>query len=264
MDLRVTIAKKVFQADLSNPKSLAIPLLFDGAQPQFFGAARARASPYQGEGFVGNTAQGGSCNVSEINLVPHCNGTHTENVGHIVQTTVPVCASVEQGLMPALVVSVTPTIDTETGDLVISRESLLDGMEDANLNDVSALVVRTLPNNVSKKSLNYGDQYVPSYFANDALRHIVNMGFQHLLVDMPSIDRMHDEGRLSNHRLFWDVLPGATDGTAATKTDKTITEMIFVDDSVADGLYLLDLQVPRWHSDAAPSNPVLYPLISVS
>ena len=36
--------------------------------------------------------------------------------------------------------------------------------------------------------------------------------------------------------------------------------MIFVEDSVQDGLYLLDLQVPMWHSDAAPSNPVLYPL----
>ena len=264
MDLRVTIANKVFQADLSNPRSLAIPLLFDGAQPQFFGAAPAGATPYQGEGFVGNTAQGGSCNVSEITLVPHCNGTHTENVGHIIHTTVPVSASVEQGLMPALVISVTPTMDTKTGDLIISQGSLLDGMEGASLNDVTALIVRTLPNNVSKKSADYSDQPVPPYFTSDALCHIVDMGFRHLLVDMPSIDQMHDEGRLSNHRLFWNVPPGATDATPETRTDKTVTEMIFVDDSVADGLYLLDLQVPRWHSDAAPSNPVLYPLVSVS
>jgi arylformamidase len=264
MELRVKIANKVFRAVLSDPNSLAIPLLFDGAQPEFFGAAPAKAIPYQGEGFVGDTAQGGSCNVSEINLVPHCNGTHTENVGHIVQTPVPVSASVEQGLMAALVISVAPTADTESGDWVISRESLVDGMEGANMNEVTALVVRTLPNTVSKKSLKYGNEHVPPYFAAGAMRYIVDTGFQHLLVDLPSIDRMHDGGTLSNHRLFWDVQPGAMDATAETRTDKTVTEMIFVDDGVADGLYLLDLQVPRWHSDAAPSNPVLYPLVSVS
>ena len=264
MDLRVTIATKEFRADLSDPRSLAIPLLFDGAQPEFFGAAPASANPYQGDGFFGDTAQGGSCNVSAINLVPHCNGTHTENVGHIVQTPVPVSASVEQGLMPALVISVMPTTNSETGDRIISRESLADSMAGVDLNEVTALVVRTLLNRVSKKSLKYSERHAPPYFATDAMHHIVDTGFQHLLVDMPSIDWMHDEGRLGNHRLFWNVPPGAKDADAETRTDRTVTEMIFVDDNIADGLYLLDLQVPRWHSDAAPSNPVLYPLISVS
>ena len=94
------------------------------------------------------------------------------------------------------------------------------------------------------------------------MRYIVDKAFQHLLVDIPSIDRMHDQGKLANHRLFWNVVPGSIEAGPETRTDKTITEMIFVDPGVADGLYLLDLQVPAWHSDAAPSNPVLYPLMS--
>ena len=39
-----------------------------------------------------------------------------------------------------------------------------------------------------------------------------------------------------------------------------VTELAYVPDSVADGLYLLDLQVPAFGADAAPSRPVLYPL----
>jgi hypothetical protein len=31
-------------------------------------------------------------------------------------------------------------------------------------------------------------------------------------------------------------------------------------DECADGLYLLDLQVPAFATDAAPSRPVLYPI----
>ena len=40
----------------------------------------------------------------------------------------------------------------------------------------------------------------------------------------------------------------------------TITEMVYVEDSVADGLYCLNLQVPAFELDAAPSRPILYPL----
>jgi arylformamidase len=259
MELRVRIAGRKYRADLSRPESLAIPLLFDGAQPGYFGASPASAKPYKGKEFVGDTGLGGSCNVSEIRLVPHCNGTHTENVGHIVGTDVPVSASVRQGLMPALVISVTPNPDQ-----IILQASLADVIADENLDDVAALIVRTLPNSPAKNSTIYDDRHVPPYFAEDAMRHIVDAAFQHLLVDFPSIDRMHDRGKLANHRLFWNVAPGSKQASPETRTDKTITEMIFVDDGVADGLYLLDLQVPTWHSDAAPSNPVLYALMSDS
>jgi hypothetical protein len=39
-----------------------------------------------------------------------------------------------------------------------------------------------------------------------------------------------------------------------------VTELAFVPETAADGLYLLDLQVPAFAADAAPSRPVLYPV----
>jgi hypothetical protein len=45
---------------------------------------------------------------------------------------------------------------------------------------------------------------------------------------------------------------------AATRPAATITELAFVPDSVADGAYLLELQVPALSGDAVPSRPLLY------
>ena len=64
-----------------------------------------------------------------------------------------------------------------------------------------ALIVRTLPNNQSKLSRNYDNQPVP-FFTNDAIRYVNELGIMHLLVDIPSIDKPNDGGRLGNHRLF--------------------------------------------------------------
>ena len=40
--------------------------------------------------------------------------------------------------------------------------------------------------------------------------------------------------------------------------NKTITEMVFAGQQVKDGKYLLNLQIPPFVSDAAPSRPILY------
>jgi len=39
---------------------------------------------------------------------------------------------------------------------------------------------------------------------------------------------------------------------------RTITELIYVPNSVTDGEYLLELQVAAFENDASPSRPVLY------
>ncbi|MFW8363462.1 hypothetical protein, partial [Klebsiella pneumoniae] len=43
------------------------------------------------------------------------------------------------------------------------------------------------------------------YFSPQALARIVELGVQHLLVDIPSIDRLYDGGRMDNHRRFWGL-----------------------------------------------------------
>ena len=264
------IGGKTWGVDLDRPKSLAIPLHFDGPQPNFFGASTARARPFCDDGFTGDTRQGGSCNVSEITMVPHCNGTHTEAVGHIVDTELAVFESLPQSLMPAVVVSVTPVPAsqtdevyrpaTEARDAVITRAALSAEIADYSAEELTALVVRTLPNEVSKKTAEYGDRLKPAFFTNDATTCLVERRVQHLVVDIPSIDRMRDDGKLSNHHIFWNVPEGTPDATPDTRLDRTITEMVFVDDQISDGLYLLNLQVPAFHADAAPCRPVIYSL----
>jgi len=57
------------------------------------------------------------------------------------------------------------------------------------------------------------------------------------------------------HRAFWQF-PDAIRDTA------TITELVYVPDSIADGLYLLNIQIASFELDASPSKPVLYRLVS--
>ncbi len=270
MELVVVIAGKTYHVDSSAPKSLAIPLRFDGPQPTFFGASKAQANPLRGDGFIGDTRQGGSCNVAEIRLVPHCNGTHTESVGHIVHAEHAVFESLPQSLMAAVILSVTAVSASATGDVyrpapdggdaLISREALEAGLAGYAEDELTALVVRTLPNDAAKKATEYGDRHRPPYLSADATRYLVERGVQHLLVDIPSIDKMHDEGRLTNHHIFWNVPEGTQEATPDTRVNRTVTEMIFVDDAISDGLYLLNLQLPAFHSDAAPCRPVIYAL----
>ena len=43
------------------------------------------------------------------------------------------------------------------------------------------------------------------------------------------------------------------------RRDATITELCWIAPTIKDGWYLLDLQLPAFMSDAAPSRPLLYP-----
>ena len=82
-------------------------------------------------------------------------------------------------------------------------------------------------------------------------------GISHLLIDLPSVDKEKDEGKLLAHKTFWNVTNTDVLNVEARK-DATITEMIYVADAVADGSYLLNLQIASFENDATPSKPVLY------
>lgn len=274
MNLNVVISGRSYGVDLSQPKCLAIPLDFTGSQPRFFDARRAASIPLKNQDFVGATPDGGSCNVSEIYLTPHCNGTHTESVGHVVHQPRPVCDALDQSLVPATLITVEPMAaavcgesyrpDPKASDTLITRTQLEGLLGDKPDEEMRALAIRVNPNDSAKKSRDYGEGPVPPYFSVEAMCYVAERGIRHLLVDVPSVDRMQDEGRLTNHHIFWDLAEGSHDLALAGQADKTITEMIYVDDSIPDGLYLLNLQVPAFVSDAAPSRPVLYPLSETS
>ncbi len=270
----LNLAGSEIHADLDRGFDLAIPLRFAGAQPSAFGAPPASAAPLRVGDFVGDVAQGGSCNCAEYRLVPHCNGTHTECIGHVTRETVHVDAIKPRGLEPALLLSVETLPASGCGegsdpppqpaDRLITARAIAAAWQQRAWPEVPvrALALRTLPNPADKPARRYEMHSPPPYLTREAAQWLVAQGIEHLLLDVPSMDRLDDGGRLTAHRIFWGLPPGSTDIATAARAQATITELIFAADDVPDGRYLLDLQVPAFAADAAPSRPILYPVVA--
>jgi arylformamidase len=278
----INVGNREIRIDLTSPVSLAIDLDFSPRQPRHFGAPPATSRPFAVPGFSGSVAHGASCNCQTLTLIPHCNGTHTECVGHLTREPVDAHRVAPLGLLPALLVSVAP-VDAGTtkestdpaprpGDLLITRQALAEGWSVTEtqtgiapetgrpaLFTPRALVIRTLPNPPSKQHLDYSDS-TPPYLSREAAELLVERGIEHLVVDLSSIDRSHDEGRLTTHRIFFGLPPGSTALTQATRARATVTELAYIPDAITDGPYLLELQVPALGGDAVPSRPLLYRL----
>lgn len=266
----VAVGDRQFVVDTQDCYDLSIPLQFDARQPRAFGAGRATGSVLTAGSFTGDVRRGGSCNCSTYSLTPHCNGTHTECVGHLTTDRVHVRDIAREVLVLAQLLSVTVQDSQQTeersrpapqpGDTLITRVALERAAQPHDLRGCRALVIRTLPNGPDKQFRDY-DVAPAAYFSSEAMRWIVARGIDHLVVDLPSVDRAADEGLLTAHRLFWGMPPQATQALHATRAHATITELAYIDAAVPDGVYLLNLQVAPFNSDAAPSRPLLLKLI---
>lgn len=270
MKLITTLNSKRFELDLEHPISLAIPVKFNGEQPNHFGAPIASKKPLASNGFIGDTQQGGSCNVDHIQMVPHCNGTHTESIHHVTNTAITIGKIHSNSLTHALLASVSPknatetkdsyTPDLESSDWIIDLQELQRKISKKNLGLTESLIIRTLPNHPHKISVIYDDESQPPFFSQEAIQWLAASSIKHLLVDIPSLDKMYDNGHLINHRCYWNLETDSHELNDQAHLDRTVTEMIYVPDNAADGFYALNLQVPAFELDAAPSRPLLYPL----
>lgn len=231
---------------------ISIPLRAASDNPTAWYVSPPRMEPVRANGWVGAVAEGGSVNFRDIYFNPHGHGTHTECLGHITPEIHSVNGMLKKLFYKTIVVSVTPIQRQHADgsmDNVITREALeplLSGMR------TEALVIRTLPNESNKCSRQYSETN-PVYLDTDTIDLMNACDVQHVLIDTPSVDREKDNGELAFHHAFWGV-PGNE------RFDRTITEMIFVDDMVKDGEYLLNLQTAPFENDATPSRPVLYPI----
>jgi len=97
----------------------------------------------------------------------------------------------------------------------------------------------------------------PPYLDATASVFIREKGIQHLLIDLPSVDREHDEGKLLAHKAFWNV-KDVNQVNDDARFNCTITEMIYVDEKVKDGSFILNLQFASFENDASPSKPILF------
>lgn len=270
MIISLKFGERAFQIDSEDPFDISIPLTFNGPQPNAYGVEPAIAEACEYGDLVGDTRRGGSCNFERVSLIPHCNGTHTECVGHVTNERISVRDCLRDAFISAKLISVEPELEGELygTDLVITANAIersclavVNPRSDTPPADKGdpdiALVIRTLPNDDRKLTRKYGE-IIPPFFTTEAMEYIVGIGVTHLLVDMPSIDRIHDEGKLSNHRIFWNIEPGSFEVNEKTRTNSTVTELIYVPNEVQDGEYLLNLQIAPFASDASPSRPLLF------
>jgi kynurenine formamidase len=242
--------------ETEKPLDLSIPLLAGKENLRAWYVDPPKMEPVRANGFVGSVVEGGSVNFRDIFFNPHGHGTHTECLGHITETIYSVNSALKTFMCKAQLVTVEPTTmwnhDQQQEDQVILKEQFDHVIWD---NDVEALIIRTLPNSTDKRHFDYSSAN-PPYLAEDMFELVEQLNIKHLLIDLPSVDREVDGGELRFHHLFWGV-------PMAPKHERTITELIFVSDDIADGVYVLDLQVAPFENDASPSRPVLYQIQSV-
>jgi len=273
--LKIIFAGREFSIDTAAPLSIAVPLNFNGAQPNAYGVEKASSKPCEAGALVGDTRHGGSCNFEQYKFIPHCNGTHTECVGHITNERISVDDCLKDAFILSILVSISPekasethesyAVDLEDNDFLITRLSIEKALENSrshvsdfkSLNSPKALIVRTLPNDEDKPGKTYLEK-IPPFFSTQAMLWMRDFGISHLLCDLPSIDRIYDEGKLSNHRIFWNVEQGEFEISTNSFIHHTITELIYVPSKIADGNYLLNLQIAPFAADASPSRPVLF------
>ena len=240
-----------YQIDLSKPIDISIPLSNTDKNPIAWYIEKPEIEPVKFGDWIGKVSEGSSTNFNNIFFNPHGHGTHTECLGHITRDFYSINQCLKQFFFKAELISITP--EDINSDLVITKNQIERAL---NGKTPEAIIIRTLPNSESKKHKNYSKTN-PPYLAEQAAIFIREIGIQHLLIDLPSVDREEDEGKLLAHKAFWNV-KDVNNLNDDARLNCTITEMIFVEDTIQDGSYILNLQIASFENDASPSKPILY------
>jgi arylformamidase len=249
MLISLTHNKQIYSADLRQPMDISLGFSMEyGSGANCFYAPPFEAVAVRDGDWEGLVTSGSPVNFLNVRLNPHGNGTHTECVGHISPTIFSINEALRQAHFISKLVSVYPALQDDA-DRVITLAQMMDLVQP---NETKALIIRTLPNDTSKRSRQYSNTN-PPYIAAEALSYLADCGVEHLLLDLPSVDRESDGGKVAAHKAFWRYPDDI-------RHNATITELIFVENPIKDGFYLLNLQIAPFPIDATPSKPVLYEL----
>lgn len=258
-----------WEIDPRGAVDLSIPLDFTNPVVRAFGLPHATSAPFRVDGFVGAVAQGGPVNCFNAVLWPHGNGTHTETVGHILDPPPPIGEALLEPVLPGVLLECElerlggteehyPEPRSQE-DHVITAAALERAVSGLDLSPAfwRALVIRSnLWRDVTAPIDFSGDD--PGYLTHDAMRWVRDHGVEHLIVELPSVDREEDAGALTNHRIFWDVSAGVRSCDDGMDLGRTITEMARVPGHLPVGPCFLSLQAPHFILDAAPSRPLWF------
>ena len=242
----ISIEGRHIRVDLSKPIDISLPVMKGGVKAWYVQDPEFE-SVRMGD-WIGEVAQGGSVNFRNITFNPHGHGTHTECVGHISREIHSVNRSLKKFFFLSELITLVP--EQKNSDHVITKKTLEEKLKGSA---PEALLLRTLTDKINPPYKDFSNTN-PPYLEKECMEMLVQKGISHLLLDMPSVDKEVDDGKLEAHSAFWEYPHN-------TNFFRTITEMIFVPMEIPDGCYLLELQVAPFENDAAPSRPVLYKLI---
>lgn len=238
---------KTYQIDFFKPIDISIPLDNTKDRVSAWYVEPMKLEPVVNGDWIGDVNKGGSVNFRNITFNPHGNGTHTECVGHISKEFYSINKTLQRFMFLAELITVLP-FEIENGDFVITRKMLEEHLKESGKPE--AVIIRTLSNGLNKLHYQYSNTN-PPYIQKEAILYLNEKGVQHLLIDMPSIDKEKDDGKLEAHHAFWNY-------PEKPELHKTITELIYVPNEVIDGTYILNLQFAPFENDASPSKPLLY------
>ncbi len=239
---------KKLQIDLSKPLDISIPMRASKTNVNAWYLEEPKIEPVKSGDWIGSVERGADVNFNNIMFNPHAHGTHTECVGHITKEVHSINKNLKQFFFLAEVITVAPEVIND--DFVISKTQIQFALGNKKRD---AVVLRTLPNMKDKKSKQYSNTN-PTYLLEEAAEYLKSKNIKHLLIDLPSVDKEKDEGKLLAHNAFWNT-------KGKLRMDATITEFIYVPNKVKDGCYMLNLQIAPFENDATPSKPILYKIL---
>ena len=233
---------------VDQPIDISIPLRASKDNVNAWYLPPPKIYPAKLKNWTGSVKRGAPVNFNSIEFNPHAHGTHTECLGHITEKIYSINSCLKQFLFVSEVITVVP--EKNDTDLIISEKQLRYAIGNKKR---EAVVIRTLPNTKDKLSRQYANSN-PPYLSEAAAIYLKNKGVKHLLIDLPSVDKEKDNGQLLAHKAFWDL-------NGVPRIEATITELIYVPNTVKDGKYILNLLIAPFQNDASPSKPVLYRLL---
>ncbi|MCB0376627.1 MAG: cyclase family protein, partial [Sinomicrobium sp.] len=190
MKATITYGERTYKADLSEPIDISIPLRGGNGNVTAWYLPPPVISPVREGDFTGSVAEGGAVNFNTVAFNPHAHGTHTECMGHITAEFYSVNAALKQFFAMAELITVAP--GKLGGDFVISEKQLRNALREK---PPEAVVIRTLPNDDEKLSRQYSHTN-PPYLTEAAAVCLREAGVKHLLIDLPSVDKEKDGGKL--------------------------------------------------------------------
>ncbi|KZS40165.1 metal-dependent hydrolase [Aquimarina aggregata] len=239
---------KSYTIDLSKPLDISIPLRASKQNVNAWYIPEPKIEPVTDGQWVGKVTEGASTNFNTITFNPHGHGTHTECVGHITPEFHSINDTLKRFFFLAEVITIVP--QEQNKDLIITKEQIQKAVTS---DQIEALIIRTIPNDNSKHDKQYSNTNWP-YLTEEAATYIRTLRIEHLLIDLPSVDKEKDEGKLLAHKAFWNY-------PQKIRYQATITEMIYIHPKTKDGIYFLNLQISSFENDASPSKPVLYKIV---